>query len=82
MYQAAPRLTYTNRKGVAVTTQLLDMDIRIDYANTTAERVMFFIGNEDLSFRGIFSLVSDRLITPHEDNEQEVLVDNGRPRLA
>lgn len=75
VYNSPRTITYANPQGALVTAELLDVDIRIDFEQTDAERVTFVVSTADLTYRGIFSLETDRLITAHDENEHEVLVD-------
>lgn len=75
VFQQPVTVRYSNPDGHLVTRQLLDLDLRIDFDRSDAQRVTFLISDSVLTYRAQFSLETDRYIHESEDNETEVIVD-------
>jgi hypothetical protein len=58
-----------------ITTQLLDLDLRVDFDRTDEQHVTFVISDSTLIYRAEFSLETERYIHASEDNEMEVIVE-------
>lgn len=75
VFQQPISIRYSNPQGHVVTRQLLDLDLRIDFDRSDAQRVTFLISDSVLTYRAQFSLETDRYIHESEDNETEVIVE-------
>ena len=75
VFQQPVTIKYSNDDGNVIRTQLLDLDLRIDFDRTDGQRVTFLISDSGLSYRAEFSLDTNRYIHASEDNETEVVTD-------
>jgi hypothetical protein len=74
VYTLPRTVTYTGANGTLATAQLLDLDLRIDFDETNENQVGIVITSDDLAYRAVLSLETDRFINASEENLQEVLV--------
>jgi hypothetical protein len=74
VYTLPRSVRYTNSNGRAVNAQLLDLDLRIDFDQTTETQVGLIVASDDLIYRATLSLETSRLINANENNLQDVLV--------
>jgi hypothetical protein len=74
-FQQPVSIRYSNPQGHVVTSQLLDLDLRIDFARSDEHRITFLISDSVIRYRAQFSLETDRYIHESEDNDTEVIVE-------
>ena len=75
VFQQPVSIRYSNRNGNIIRAQLLDLDLKIDFDRTNAQRITFLISDSTLIYRAEFSLETDRYIHASDDNETEVIVE-------
>lgn len=75
VFQQPVNIRYSSREGLIVTAQLLDLDLKVDFDRSDAERVTFLISDSVLKYGAVFSLETDRYIHASDDNEADVIVE-------
>jgi superfamily II DNA or RNA helicase len=80
-YQQPVIIRYSDGAGNLISSQLLDMDLQIDFDRTNEERVTFIISDTVIEYRAEFSLETDRFIHASEDNETEILANESQMLL-
>jgi len=80
-YQQPVAVRYSDGAGNIVNTQLLDLDLRIDFVHSDRDRIAFTISDSVMRYRAEFSLLTESFIHASQDNETEVIVDESQMPL-